>query len=335
MTTRRITLLVLLVAVFFLLPSGVQFYADWLWFGEVGYQGVYARSLATQSTLWLTTFVIAFGVLTLNLRLAFRVLTRREIVMMTPEGPRAIVVDPARLRPIVTLASAAGAVLVASIAAAQWEKWLIYWNAAPFGKADPVLGYDVGFYVFQLPFWRWLHSLAILLLALTTVGVGLVYLGAGFLRLSAQRGIQLRPPASTHAAVLAACWLAIIATGAWLAIPEMLTAPSGLITGATYVDVHASMPAAWVLVVVAALGVLLAGYQVTQERIWPLVTAFGLCVAGVDRRGHLRGRPAALRRGAERAGARGAVHRPQHRRHARCVRARSVSRSASSRGTPR
>ena len=83
----------------------------------------------------------------------------------------------------------------------------------------------------------------------------LVYLGAGFLRLSAQRGIQLRPPASTHAAVLAACWLAIIATGAWLAIPEMLTAPSGLITGATYVDVHARMPAAWVLVVVAALGI--------------------------------------------------------------------------------
>ena len=38
------------------------------------------------------------------------------------------------------------------------------------------------------------------------------------------------------------------------------------------------MPAAWVLVVVAALGMLLAGYQVTQERIWPLVTAFGLCV---------------------------------------------------------
>ena len=323
MTSRRLTLLVLLVAVFFLLPSGVQFYADWLWFGEVGYQGVYARSLATQSTLWLTTFVVAFGVLTLNLRLAFRVLTRREIVMMTPEGPRAIVVDPARLRPVVTLVSAAGAVLVASIAAAQWETWLIYWNAAPFGKADPVLGYDVGFYVFQLPFWRWLHSLAILLLALTTIGVGLVYLGAGFLRLSTHRGIQLRPPASTHAAVLAACWLAIIAAGAWLAIPEMLTAPSGLITGATYVDVHANMPAAWVLVVVAALGVLLAAYQVTQERIWPLVTAFGLCVAGVDRRGHLRGRPAALRRGAERAGARGAVHRPQHRRHARRVRARA------------
>ena len=41
------------------------------------------------------------------------------------------------------------------------------------------------------------------------------------------------------------------------------------------------------------------------ERIWPLVTAFGLHGPVCDRQGHLRGRPAALRRGAERAGARG------------------------------
>ena len=196
MTSRRITLLVLLVALFFLVPSGVQFYADWLWFGEVGYQGVYARSLTTQSTLWLAAFAVTFGLLLVNLRFAFRLLKRREIVMVTPEGPRAIVVDPARLRPIVTLAAAAGAVLVASIAAAQWETWLVYWNAMPFGKADPVLGYDVGFYVFKLPFWRWLHSLVIVMLAISTIGVGLVYLGAGFLRVSAQRGIQLRASGS-------------------------------------------------------------------------------------------------------------------------------------------
>ena len=275
MTSRRLALLALLVAVFFLLPSGVKFYADWLWFAEVGYQGVYAKSLTTQSTLWVTAFAVGFGLLTLNLRLAFRVLTRREIVMVTPEGPRVIVVDPARLRPVVTVAAAAGAVLVASIAAAQWETWLVYWNAVPFGKVDPVLGYDVGFYVFALPFWRWLHSLAIIVLALATVGSGLIYVGAGFLRLSSQRGIELRPPASTHASLLAVCWLAIIAAGAWLAIPEMLTAPSGLITGATYVDVHARMPAAWALVVVAVIGMLLAGYQVMQSRLWPLLRRSG------------------------------------------------------------
>jgi uncharacterized membrane protein (UPF0182 family) len=67
MTSRRLTLLVLLVAVFFLVPSGVQFYADWLWFGEVGYQG--STRAADHAVDAVADHVrIAFGVLTLNLR---------------------------------------------------------------------------------------------------------------------------------------------------------------------------------------------------------------------------------------------------------------------------
>src|SRR5690349_11516746 len=124
MTPRRITLLVLIASALLFLPSAVEFYTDWLWFGEVGFQRVYARTLATQSTLWVGAFAVAFGLLSLDLRVAFRVLTRREIVVVTPEGPRAIVVDPTRLRPLVTLAAAGAAILVASVAASQWEAWL-------------------------------------------------------------------------------------------------------------------------------------------------------------------------------------------------------------------
>src|SRR4051812_3278916 len=119
MRTRRITLIVLLAALLFLVPSAVQFYTDWLWFGEVGHQPVYARRLAAQSTIWLLGVGIAFGVLLLTLRTAFRVFPRREIVVVTPEGPRGIVVDPAKLRPLATLVSAAGALLIASIAGAR------------------------------------------------------------------------------------------------------------------------------------------------------------------------------------------------------------------------
>ena len=277
MTSRRLPLILLLVAAVFLVPSAVHFYTDWLWFGEVGYQGVYARSLTTQSMLWLSVFVLGFLVLYANVRLAFRVLVRREIVVVTPEGPRAIIVDPARLRPVVTLASAAGAVLLASVAASQWETWLMFWNASAFGRVDPVLGHDVGFFVFQLPFLRWLHGTAVLLLVLVTLGVTLVYFGAGYLRVSLLSGLQIRPPAQTHASVVAAFWLLTIAFGAWLAIPELLTSSSALITGATYVDVHARMPALRALAIVAALGIVLAAYQTVQARLWPLLTAFGLC----------------------------------------------------------
>jgi uncharacterized membrane protein (UPF0182 family) len=281
MIPRRLSLLVFLAALFLLVPSAVRFYTDWLWFEEVGYQGVYARGLTTQSMLWLGTFALAFAVVYGNLRLAFRVLTRREIVVVTPEGPRAIVIDPTRLRPVIALAATVAGLLFASIAGANWETWLIYLHATPFGKTDPVLGYDIGFYVFQLPFLRGLHSLFAGLIVLSAVGAGLVYFFSGHLRASMLRGVDIRPPASTHLAVLAALGLLAIAVGAWLSIPDMLTAPSGLITGATYVDVHARMPFARALMVVALLGVLLAGYQVMQARVWPILTAFGLCLAVV------------------------------------------------------
>ena len=278
MTIRRAPFLLALLALLFLVPSFVQFYTDWLWFGEVGYQSVYARRLTTQSTLWVFVFAAGFALLLVNIRLAFRVLTRREVIVVTPEGPRAIVVDPARLRPLVSVACAGGAVLLASLAATQWEAWLAFWSATPFGRTDPVLGYDIGFYVFQLPFLRGVHSLLFLLLVLATIGVALVYFGAGYLRVGFVQGFELRPPALAHAAILSAGWLLAIAFGAWLSVPELLTSTSNLFTGAGYVDVHARMPALRTLTVVALAGILLAAYQTVQRRLWPLVTAFGLCL---------------------------------------------------------
>ncbi|HEY8551049.1 MAG TPA: UPF0182 family protein [Vicinamibacterales bacterium] len=275
---RRLPLIVLAAAAFFLVPSFVDFYADWLWFGEVGYQHVLIRALSTKGSLWAGAFVITFAFLYANFRAAFRTMTRRELVIVTPDGPRVVVVDPSNLRTLVKLAAVAGGVLLGIYAASQWEGWLLYWYATPFGKTDPILGRDVGFYVFELPFLRWLQSLALFTLVLTTIGTVLIYISAGRLTISPVEGISVRPPALTHLSALAALWLVVLAFGAWLAIPDLLTSSSGLITGATYVDVHARIPALRALAVVAALGALLAAYQAFQERIWPVLTAFGLYV---------------------------------------------------------
>src|SRR5579871_665942 len=37
---------------FFILPSVVQFYTDWLWFGEVGYQSVFLRTLNAEGVVF-------------------------------------------------------------------------------------------------------------------------------------------------------------------------------------------------------------------------------------------------------------------------------------------
>ena len=132
--SRRIPIGVALLFAFFLVPSSVEFYTDWLWFGEVGYQHVFLRALSIKSALGAVVFGAAFAFLFINLRVAFRTLTRRELVLVTPDGPRVVVIDPTRLRPLVGVAAGLGSLLLSLYAGSHWEDWMRFWNATPFGK---------------------------------------------------------------------------------------------------------------------------------------------------------------------------------------------------------
>src|SRR5436309_12232181 len=54
-------------------------------------------------------------------------------------------------------------------ATVHWEIVLAYYNATPFGSADPLFGLDLAFFVFALPFWRLLYGWAITLVLGTLV----------------------------------------------------------------------------------------------------------------------------------------------------------------------
>src|SRR5688572_30277478 len=78
-------------------PSFAEFYTDWLWFGELGYRGVYLKSITTRSGLGSSVFVIAGAFLAFNLFVALSAVPLRNIVVVTPEGPRTISLQPRRL----------------------------------------------------------------------------------------------------------------------------------------------------------------------------------------------------------------------------------------------
>jgi uncharacterized membrane protein (UPF0182 family) len=59
-----------------------------------------------------------------------------------------------------------------------------------FGQADPVLGYDVGFYVFSLPFWQVLRGLGQVLVVLAALVAGGLYLVSGSLASGLARGCR-------------------------------------------------------------------------------------------------------------------------------------------------
>ncbi|HEY4647353.1 MAG TPA: UPF0182 family protein, partial [Steroidobacteraceae bacterium] len=56
------TVLVGIVALFFVVPPLAAVYTDWLWFLEVGHEQVFVRTLTTRFLLGGAVFLVAFAV---------------------------------------------------------------------------------------------------------------------------------------------------------------------------------------------------------------------------------------------------------------------------------
>src|SRR5262245_4888644 len=140
---RRPQPVLFLIGLFFLLAVGAQvvpFYTDWLWFGEVGYTGVFWTTLSLRGLLFATVMVGVLIFMAANLMFAAR--TAAPDVLWELEDqlglPGRVVIEPLirRFLPIVLLAVATVSGLRAS---GLWEPVLGFFNAVPFGTSDPLV----------------------------------------------------------------------------------------------------------------------------------------------------------------------------------------------------
>src|SRR5919108_2533840 len=253
---RRPQPLVLLVVAFLVLGAVAQvvpFYTDLLWFQEVGYTSVFWTTLSLQGGLFTAVAVAVVVFLWTNLTFAAR--TAAPDVLWELEDqlglPGRVVIEPLirRFLPIVLLIIAVMSGLRAS---AHWETVLGYLNGPAFGSKDPVFGLDLGFFVFFIPFWRLVHGWAIALVAGTAVLTLAVYVLQRSFVLTT-RGPRLAAGARTHLLLLGAALLALKAVGFWLDRYEIVYSPRGIVFGATYTDIHATLPMLGALAVLAAL----------------------------------------------------------------------------------
>jgi uncharacterized membrane protein (UPF0182 family) len=257
-------------------PSLLRFYTDWLWFGEVGYQHVFATILRTQGTLFTATFVIAIGWFLLNLRLALASVGDLRPVFTTREGIEVTLPSGKQLRGIASAAATLLAVIIGLYAAGRWEVWLVWRHQVPFNVPDPILGHDVGFYVYSLPFLQMVRGMGQAFIVLAALTSGGLYLLSGSLSSGFPNRMSMTPSARRHLSLLVAAFLLLLAWGAWLQRAEELVQTSGLLHGANYADVYGRMPAALVQVVAALIGAALAVLHAFGSRNWPIPAAVGL-----------------------------------------------------------
>ena len=261
---QPLAFVVLALVVLAVLLQLVPLYTDWLWFQEVGYSQVFLTTLSLRGGLFGVVALVVAIFLWANLTLAAR--TAAPDVLWELEDqlglPGRVVIEPLirRFLPIVMLLIAIVSALRAS---AYWETVLGYVNGPPFGAKDPVFGLDLGFFVFFLPFWRLVHAWAMALVAGTAVLTLAVYVLQRSFVLTT-RGPRLASGARTHLLLLGTALLALKAVGFWLDRYEIVFSPRGIVFGASYTDVHATLPMLGTLAVLAALTAVACAAQVMR-----------------------------------------------------------------------
>ncbi len=271
----RIVFFILAAAAFFVVPAGVDFLADWLWFGEVGYRQVYSTEISTRALAGSATFQITVAWLTFHLRQATATISLAPVTFTTREGFAVALPTRDQVRPLVRVLVAVASFLLASFVSTQWMTLLNWWYQVPFGASDPVLGHDAGFYVFTLPALELLRGFLLGLILLAAIGSAGLYFVAGQVALT-PFGLRVEHRARRHLTWLAAAFFLVLALGAWLSRVHEIVMPSGIIQGASYADVHARMPAALALAAAAMVAAGLAAAAAMTGRLRLLISATGI-----------------------------------------------------------
>jgi uncharacterized protein len=248
-------IIVALVIIALLLLLGVLsgFYVDVLWFREVQQSGVFWHVIWTKLALGIVFGVAFFLLLAVNLWVARRLRPRFRV--FSPEQEiieryRAVI-DP-YANQLIPAVSAVIALLVGVAASAHWQTFLLWKSAGPvqFGVTDPVFHRDPAFYIFILPFWQfvqgWLFSAIVGVTLLTAL---MHYLNGG-IRIQSP-GEKVAPQVKAHLSVLLGLLLFVKAWGYYLGKFTLLTSERGVVTGASYTDIHAELPALRLLVIIA------------------------------------------------------------------------------------
>jgi uncharacterized membrane protein (UPF0182 family) len=267
--TLTIGVLVVIGALFTALSG---FYADWLWFKSVNFTSTWSTVLGTKATLFVVIGLITALFIMLNVLVAYR---RRPLyVPMTLEADN-LERYRAQIQPIRRGVFVAGFLALFYFAGSSgstlWSTWLLFKNSTDFGVTDPQFNMDISFFAFRLPFWQTAIGWGISTLVLAIIASVAVHYLYGGIRL------QVREDRTTVAArvqlsVLLGLVVLLKAVAYWFDRYALALKDSKLITGLTYTDVNAVLPAKAILTGIAIVCALLFFANIVR-RSWVLPAA--------------------------------------------------------------
>ena len=262
----------ILVALGALLTYFSGYYVDWLWFNSVDFTSVWSTVLTTKIELFLIVGLITSLVISLNIYLAYK---RRPLYVPTSIEISGLERLRAQVEPIRRWVFLGIVLVLAYFAGTSgmvfWREWLLFKNSTDFGVKDPQFGLDISFFAFRLPMWQAIIGWAISTLVLATLASAFIHYMYGGIRTQVQAD-RTTVAARVQISVLLGLIVLLKAVAYWFDRYALALKESKLITGLSYTDVNATLPAKAILSAIAVVCALLFFANIIR-RSWLLPAA--------------------------------------------------------------
>jgi uncharacterized membrane protein (UPF0182 family) len=248
------------------------FYADLLWYRSVGFVEVWQTALFTKIYLFVGFGLLTAAIIALNIYLAFR--KRPIYVPVTVEADN-LERYRAQLEPIRRLAGIAIFLVIFYFAGTAgsrfWQQWLLFQNATDFGQVDPQFGLDISFFAFKLPMYQSLIGWGISTIVFAIIAAAAVHYIYGGIRPQVKEE-RTTVAARVQLSILLGLLVLLKAVAYWFDRYALTLKEGRLITGLTYSDVNALLPAKSILAAIAVVCSLLFFANIVRKS-WLLPTA--------------------------------------------------------------
>ena len=276
--TTIIVGVIIAILLFFGLPTAAHLYVDLRWFRSLGQEQLFSTVIYAKLALGIAVGCLAGLCLLVSLKVALK-LSRKlpHVLLKDPTGTARMDVSTVAER-LVWPACGVVALLTGIVGSGYWDTFLRFVHGVDFGTRDPIMGRDVGFYVFTLPGLEALRTLSFWIVGISLAGATAIYLSRNGLVFTG-RLLKADRRARLHLTVLGAVFFGVLAFDSWLSTFGLLFSNVSRVAGASYADVHARLPALQLEVATAALGAALLVVSLFRKRVVLIVGAIVLYVA--------------------------------------------------------
>lgn len=281
---RRGRLFVLLgIALVVLVLTGrtlASYYVEALWFSSVGYLSVFWKRLLWAWGLRLAVAGAAAGFVFVNLRIVASTLGSVQIKRRYGNIEIAEQLSESYVLAFTALAAfLVGLGCAAGLPGDAGLRVLLYLKAPPWGAVDPVLGRDLGFYVFALPVQRGALTFGLVLAAVTALLCLAGYAVTGAARWARGR-IELSDVPRLHLSALIVGVLLLLAWRYRIARYGLLLDGNGFAGIFGYTDAQGRLPAYNALLVLALLAAGGVTWSALSRRRYPAFASLSALLAG-------------------------------------------------------